>query len=427
MITSLDVMLWGRRAGTLVSGPKGHETRICFYFDADYAADGVDFAPLRAPLQGVVASRGLPVYPEEGKEFGGLPSFIADSMPDRWGNMVFTEWARAHHLKQRDLSPLDRLAYIGRRGMGALEFVPPSDINLESPFKVEIAELAKLADQALIEAGKLHVKLSPDFTIENLFKVGTSAGGRRPKAVINCNFNSGECYSGQVAAPLDGFTPMIIKFDEHDTFPATRIEYSYYKMVVEAGVSMMPCRLLETNGGVHFLTERFDRSDEEKIHVQTLAAMNPYASSYEDLFDVAAKLDVSPGEFRQLFMRMAMNVACGNVDDHNKNFSFMLREGGHWQLAPSYDFTFAIDPSAPRYVNRHILTVNGKNDSINGGDLLTVASRYGVKDATAMVTRAVEVAEGYRTHAIEAGVSAEWIGLIEEVIAARCSRLRERL
>lgn len=215
MIESLDVILWDKKVGTLVANREGHRSKACFYFDSDYVRDGYDIAPLRAPVKGVAAQRGLPVYPDEERLFGGLPSFIADSLPDHWGNTVFNEWAKVHHIRMRDLSALDRLAYIGRRGMGALEFVPPTAEELETPFKVKIADLYQLARQAFEEAGRFNVPVSGNLMVESLFKVGTSAGGRRPKAVVNVNFEEGQCYSGQVATPYPGYTPMIVKFDEH--------------------------------------------------------------------------------------------------------------------------------------------------------------------------------------------------------------------
>lgn len=228
MIDSLHVFLWGKKIGTLIASKKKYGQQVCFYFDPTYAKGGLDIAPLRASLSSVAVQRSLPIYPEESKEFGGLPSFIADSLPDYWGNVVFAEWAKAHHIRSKDLTPLDRLAYIGCRGMGALEFVPPATQDLDAPFKVEISELSRFAQSALREAHDFHAIIKPAFAIESLFKVGTSAGGRRPKAIINVNLATGECYSGQVPAPADGFTPMIIKLDAHGDMPTTRIEYSYY-------------------------------------------------------------------------------------------------------------------------------------------------------------------------------------------------------
>lgn len=423
MINSLDVMLWGRKAGTLVASRDGYKNRICFYFDPEFVRNGYDIAPLRAPIAGNVARGGLPVYPETDRMFGGLPSFIADSLPDRWGNIVFNEWAKSRKISSRNLTALDRLAYIGRRGMGALEFVPPTSAEMEQPFMVDIDDLYKLSRQALEDAKNIHSTWHHDFAIESLFKVGTSAGGRRPKAVINVDFNRGEFYSGQVPAPLPGFTPMIIKFDEHCDIPTTRIEYSYYMMALDAGLVMMPGRLLEVNGQVHFLTQRFDRDGDEKVHVQTLAAINPLADSYEDLFEVACRIGVPPGEIRQIFRSMVMNVIAGNVDDHNKNFSFTMGKDGAWHFAPTYDFTFAVDLSAPAYVNCHAMSICGKSESIEKSDLLELAGRYNIRGAESYISKAVTVVRNYSEYAKRAGVPEDWAQRIREEIELRLSML----
>lgn len=423
MIDSLDVMLWDKKVGTLVASQDRYRSKVCFYFDSDFVKDGYDIAPLQASISGVLAQRGLPIYPEEDKMFGGLPSFIADSLPDHWGNTVFNEWAKAHHIRIRDLSPLDRLAYIGKRGMGALEFVPPTAREMEMSFKVEITELYKLAQQALNEAKGFNSAIGTDFIIESLFKVGTSAGGRRPKAVININFDDGQCYSGQVPTPIPGYTPLIIKFDEHLDIPTTRIEYSYYLMAQDAGLQMMPCRLLEGEKEVHFLTERFDRNGNEKVHVQTLAALNPSANSYEELFDTACKIGIPLAELQLLFRSTVMNVIGGNVDDHNKNFSFLMGRDGKWHFAPTYDYTFAVDPDAPHYINRHSMAINGKTQEITREDLLGLAKRYNIKSAGSSIEKAIDIARNYSIYGEKAGVSGYWIHVIHEEIASRIENL----
>lgn len=416
MIQNLEVFLWNQKVGTLVAYKEKYTEKVCFYFDADFIKVGYDIAPLQAPLHGVSAQRGLPVYADENKIFGGLPSFIADSLPDHWGNRIFTDWAKIHHIKSRDLSSLDRLAYIGRRGMGALEFLPPAAEEMEKLFKVEIADLYKLARVALNEAKDFKTAMQPDLMIESLFKVGTSAGGRRAKAIILVNKETKECYSGQVSAPVPGFTPMIIKFDEHLEQPTTRIEYSYYLMARDAGLEMMPSMLIEGERATHFLTERFDRRGNEKIHVQTLAAMNPLANSYESLFDTACRIGIVPVEMQQLFLSMTMNVLGGNVDDHNKNFSFMMGKDGVWHIAPTYDFTFSVDSSAPGYVNRHCMSVNNKNFSIERGDLLDLAKKYNIKNTDSLIEKAISVISNYRQYGQIAGVDDYWIHQIEEEI-----------
>lgn len=425
MIQNLDVFLWNRKVGTLVAYREKYKEKVCFYFDNDFIKDGYDIAPLQAPIDSVTVQRGLPVYGEDDKIFGGLPSFIADSLPDHWGNRIFNEWAKAHHIKSRDLSSLDRLAYIGRRGMGALEFIPPAAEEMEKPFKVEIADLYKLARAALNEAKDFKVEMRPDLMIESLFKVGTSAGGRRAKAIIHVNTETNECYSGQVNAPASGFTPMIIKFDEHLDLPTTRIEYSYYLMAQEAGMKMMPSMLVEGEKEAHFLTERFDRKGNEKIHIQTLAAMNPAADSYESLFDTACRIGIVPMEMQQLFLSMTMNVLGGNVDDHNKNFSFMMGQDGVWHITPTYDFTFSVDPSAPGYVNRHCMTINNKNSAIERVDLLEVAKKYNIKGADSLIEKAIGVVSDYQRYAQIAGVDGYWSHQIQEEINERIEMLSE--
>ena len=229
--------------------------------------------------------------------------------------------------------------------------------------------------------------------------------------------------SGQVPTPIPGFTPMIIKFDEHSDIPTTRIEYSYWLMAKDAELGMMSSRLIEGQQQTHFLTERFDRDGNEKVHVQTLAAMNPVANSYVDMFEVAARLSVPPADLQRLFRLMVMNVIAGNVDDHSKNFSFTMSQDGKWKLAPTYDFTFTVDVSAPYYVNTHSLSINGKNDSITKSDILEIAKRFGIKSAESIIGKLVEVAKNYRKYGEEAVVPEFWINRIVEKISENIEQL----
>ncbi|MBR5001968.1 MAG: type II toxin-antitoxin system HipA family toxin [Bacteroidaceae bacterium] len=424
MIQTLDVFLWNQKVGSLVTYKEKYNEKVCFYYDVDFLKKGLDIAPLRASINSQSVKSGLPVYADNDKLFGGLPSFIADSLPDHWGNKVFNEWAKLHNISTRNLSALDRLAYIGRRGMGALEFLPPMAEDMERSFKIEIADLYRLAQATLDDARRFKTELQPDLMIESLFKVGTSAGGRRPKAIINLNPETNECYSGQVATPIEGFIPMIIKFDEHLDMPTTRIEYSYYLMAKDAGLKMMPSRLLEGETSTHFLTERFDRVGNTKVHTQTLAAMNPLASSYEDLFDVACRIGILPAELSQLFLLMTMNVLSGNIDDHHKNFSFMMASDGVWHITPAYDFTFSVDTSAPGYINRHWMTINNKNADIERADLLQIAKRYNIKGAETIINKAVDVVSNYAHYAQLAGISDEWTNKVLEETKYRINLLK---
>lgn len=420
MVKQLEVMLWGQRVGTLIS-PDDRRGRILFYFDKEFTRHGYDIAPLRASLASVAVQNGLPVYGEQERLYSGLPSFIADSLPDNWGDKVFGQWLKAKGIRSREVSALDRLAYIGRRGMGALEFRPPMAEDLEKPFSVEVSQLYDLAQSALRQAEAFHSAI--DLPINSLMSVGTSAGGRRPKAIINYNAATGECYSGQTAAPTAGFTPMIIKFDEQSNIPTTAIEYSFYLMAKDVQMRMQPSSLLHINGCAHFLTERFDRTPSGKVHVQTLAAMCPEATSYEDLLTAAERLNVDKVEMQQLFLQMVMNVACGNVDDHSKNFSFTMAQDSKWHVAPAYDFTFAVDVNAPHYINRHCLSVNGKVEEITANDLIEVARQHNLSHMDKVIERVLSVSSQYRHYGIAAGVSEKWIQTIEKELAARAAIL----
>lgn len=407
MIDKLNVTLWGKHVGVLTNY---NRALTCFYFDEDFIRNGWDLSPLRFALNSPRAQRGLPFIGEEGKIFSGLPSFIADSLPDHWGQKVFREWACRHSIRMKDVSALDFLAYIGRRSMGALEFEPCSSEDMSQPFKVEIEELSRFAHWAMSQAEALSTSL--DLVTESLFRVGTSAGGKRPKAVINVNLETEECYSGQVPTPFEGYTPMIIKFDEHSDVPTTRIEYSYYLMAKAAGMNMMRSLLLTKGGSSHFLTERFDRTGDEKIHVQTLAALNPLAECYEDLFLTANSLAVPIKEKQELYRQMCMNIICGNVDDHTKNFSFTMNKEGQWHAAPAYDFTFCIDPDALPVMNRHSISLNGKTEDIKREDLLSVAKKFDIKSAGTIIEQCLSTALDYERYGEEAQVSTKWIATI---------------
>lgn len=166
MIPSINVILWSKPVGTLVETGSGRNRQICFYFDPKFVNSGLDIAPLRASINGIVAQKGMPVYPERERLFGGLPSFIADSMPDNWGHLVFSQWAKAHNISMKNITALDRLAYIGRCGIGALEFVPPTSAEMETSFKVEIEQLSSLAQTMLKQVKDFKAQLSPDLIVE---------------------------------------------------------------------------------------------------------------------------------------------------------------------------------------------------------------------------------------------------------------------
>lgn len=424
MIEHLEVRLWGRVVGVLASYVERYRDKALFYFDSEFLDSGYDIFPLRAPLSMLSLRKGAPVFPDDGKLFCGLPSFIADSLPDSWGERVFNRWAQANGIKSRHVTVLDRLAYTGRRGMGALEYYPPTAEDLERSARVEIRQLYEHSARiySALETAEQPVTIK-DMLTDILYRVGMSAGGKHPKAVININADSDECYSGQVAPPDDSFVPCIIKFDEDDDVPFTRLEYSYCLMAQEMGLTMMPSRMICQDEACHFVTQRFDRSGRKKIHAQTLAAMYPAAESYEALFYVISKLRLTPAEREQAFLAMVANVVTGNVDDHSKNFSFIMTDDGKWHLAPAYDYTFTVNTKGKRWDNGHSMTINGKASTITADDLLQIGRENSIRNAQGIINTVVAVAEHYDTFAREAGIDGLWLETVTGEIASRIHTL----
>jgi serine/threonine-protein kinase HipA len=333
--------------------------------------------------------------------FHGLPGLLADTLPDAFGNALIDAWMARHGVAPAAITALDRLAYMGKRGMGALEFRPARGSHNESAEPLQMKSLVEAARSVI--QGDLSDDAHAQAALANIIRVGTSAGGARAKAVVAWNPETDELRSGQFDV-ASGFEHWLLKFDgvgkdmELGTgADYSRIEYAYHLMARAAGIAMEPCRLLEENGRAHFMTRRFDRDGNRKHHVQSLCAMQHLdynqrgTHAYEQLFLVATQLQLGDDALTEIFRRMAFNVMARNCDDHTKNHAFLLREGGHWELAPAYDVTHAYNPNG-EWTYQHLMSVNGKFDGITRDDLMTVAKRFGVvgaRDALAQVREAV--------------------------------------
>lgn len=413
------VVLWGEEVGKLYWDDKSQ--RAVFNYARSFVRKGLDIAPLTASVRGA-ASKGMPVLGDKGKLYQGLPPFLADSLPDRWGNLLFDRWAEQNGIPRRRLTSVDKLSFIGTRGMGALEFEPAvPDLAMDA--ELQIGSLYRLAQEILEDKERLSVRDDETFRLRHLYEVGTSAGGKHPKAVVAINEQTRDIRSGQVPLP-DGYTYYILKFAESDDFPFTQVEMAYYDMAREAGITIMPSRLIQVEGKSHFLTERFDRKNGEKLHVQTLAAMNPEATSYEELFEVCRELGIGADEQMELYGRMVFNVMGGNVDDHSKNFSFLMGRDGVWHIAPAYDLTFSIDLDGASYENVHSMSILGKVDHITEDDLLRFARLNGVKNGARVVERVEGAICHFYRHASRAGVDDYWKDRIEERLSCLVSPLK---
>lgn len=410
----IEVRMWGAKMGAVALDPTLGV--YAFAYDPKWKRKGVEAAPLTMPLSD---SRSVFVFPALPKDtYLGLPAMLADSLPDDFGNALIDAWMATQGVDKKSITVLDRLAYMGRRGMGALEFKPARGSHKESATPIAMKELVEEA-RRLVQ-GTFAVDHEAKAALANIIKVGTSAGGARAKAVIAWNPKTDEVRSGQFdAAP--GFEHWLLKFDGvgKDRELGTgegygRIEYAYSQMAKTAGIQMPPCRLLEENGRAHFMTKRFDRhvtpsGETHKYHLQTLCAMNHLdfrqrgTHAYAQLFLAINQLGLGDNALSEAFRRMAFNVMARNCDDHTKNFSFLLQEGRSWELAPAYDVTHAYNPRG-EWTYQHLMSVNGKFQEITRDDLLTDADRFSVRKPQEILGEVRAAIENWSAFALEAGM-----------------------
>ena len=381
---AISVMLWGSPVGVLYWDVK--ESLSYFEFAPIFLEKGLDISPITNGLSKLREQKGLPVKGIRGR-FKGLPPFVADSLPDRWGSKVFASWCQQQKINPNEITPLDFLLYLGKRGMGALEFEPAYDLDAKGPDIVNVVELYRYA-QAILQ-GRLDMRLTIDeaLSLQDIFKVGTSAGGQRPKAIIAIKKGVNEpdvICSGQGDVP-DGFRHAILKFQEHD-YPSAELEMTYYELAKSCGIRMMDSEMIRCEGVNHFLTYRFDRMGNSKLFSQTLMALYPSADSYESYLYAVKKLGLGYPDLLEAFKRMAFNVIACNVDDHAKNFSFLMDPKGRWSLAPAYDLTFSVDLEALPFENYHTFSVNSKVSDITDEDMLMVARQFDLKEKDARKT-----------------------------------------
>ena len=359
-----------------------------FEYEPGFVKKGVELSPIKMPL-----SNRIYRFPElDFNTFKGLPGLIADSLPDDFGDAVLNAWVAGQGRSTSDITPLQRLQYTGKRGMGALEYAPATKLrSLNASQQVEIQSLVSIAQQILDSRGNFEVELKQNGqddreAMMSLLSVGTSAGGARPKAVLAFNEDFTKVRSGQAKVP-SGFTHYLMKFDgvsEHNKNQETfgdplgygAMEFVYHLMAKKCGVDMMPCRLLHEGNRRHFITQRFDRIKNSKVHVQTLNGLahvdykKPWIFSYAELFGVARQLKLSAIEAEQLFKRMTFNLIARNHDDHSKNFAFILRKD-KWSLAPAYDLAYSYKPGS-KWVNSHWMSLNGKRDRFTRSDFYSL-------------------------------------------------------
>lgn len=394
MITTAFVKMWGKTVGAV--SYDAATGLAAFEYDNGFVRTGIQPAPLTMPTAAGIIYQ----FPNLANTatFKGLPGLLADVLPDKYGNALINSWLNKNGRPSYSLNPVEILCFIGKRGMGALEFEPANGGASTQANNIEIGALVEVAQKILSERTDMVADLGADEqkALTDILTIGTSAGGARAKAIIAYNPATGQVKSGQAAAPA-GFSHWLIKFDGvHDSqFGESsgygRVEMAYHLMAVACGIEMTECRLLEENGRAHFMTRRFDRPNEkDKLHVQTFCAMQHYdfndvgLYSYEQLFETMRLLALPYPQMEQLYRRMVFNVLAHNCDDHTKNFAFVMDKNGEWRLSPAYDVCFAYRAGSP-WVSSQSLTVNGKRTNISNADLLAVAKTVTIKKAAAII------------------------------------------
>jgi serine/threonine-protein kinase HipA len=417
MPTLAEVRLWGRTIGAASLEDGAHVA--AFQYDPAFAGSGIQIAPLMMPLSSRVYQ--FPALSE--KSFHGLPGLLADSLPDRFGNALIDAWLATQGRRPENFNAVERLCYTGVRGMGALEFAPAAP-PLRRSAPVNVDALVALASEVLTHRNSLTVSFAPGKRkdgLEEILRVGTSAGGARAKAIIAWNPNTNEVRSGQVKAP-DGFGYWLLKFDGvrankdkelEDPKGFTLVEYAYALMAQAAGINMSECRLLQEGGRHHFMTRRFDREDDgSKRHMQSLGALAHFdfniaaVYSYEQAFDVIKRLNLPMRDKEQQFRRMLFNVVARNQDDHVKNIAFLMDKSGTWSLSPAFDVTYSYNP-AGEWTWQHQMTINGKADHFALEDFHACAEVAGLKRGrdVEILTEVVGAVKKWPLYAEQAGVS----------------------
>lgn len=422
-----EVLLWGIRVGAVAWNEAVNHG--VFEFETDFLKQELDVAPLKMPLSEARNGKRIFQFPSLNPEtFQGLPGLLADSLPDKFGNRLIEEWLARQGRTVQSMNPIEKLCYIGSRGMGALEFKPAIASFEQESEPLHVDELVQLASDILHQRNSLKTNLDnpKNHGIEDIIRVGTSAGGARAKAIIAYNPQTGDVRSGQ-AEQSDGYEHWIIKFDGvsndllGDPQGYGRIEYAYHLMAKECGINMTECQLLEEGGRAHFMTKRFDRNGTEKLHMQTLCGIAhfdynmPNGYSYEQAFQVMRQLRLPYPDAEELFRRMVFNVTCFNCDDHTKNISFLMNKRGEWKLSPAYDVTYAYNPDN-RWLKQHQLSVNGKRENIYKADLLKVAREMNIKKPLEIITAVQEAASKWNEFASTAGIPEDQAAAIGRLI-----------
>ena len=425
MNTTAEVYLWGTRVGIIHQDLD--KPYASFEYDGDFLKSGIEISPIMMPLSNIVYE--FPLL--SGEPFFGMPGLVVDSLPDTFGNKVIEQWLASRGKSIKDFTAIDRLCYMGKRGMGALEYVPASSEISDINENINVSEMVKFASDVLNQRESVTLNAQGALTYSQLVQVGSSAGGARAKALIAWNEKTNEIKSGQLVLDKD-YDFWLMKFDNvskngdhglEDVPEYTLIEYAYYKMALDAGIRMNECRIYSNAGENHFMTKRFDRVNGKKIHMQSLGAMahisyqEPRLCSYEMAAGYMREMKLPMIDIEQFFSRMVFNCVAVNQDDHVKNISFLMDRSGKWRLSPAYDITYSYDLTN-KWLSAHQMTINGKKSDISLTDLLVVGEKMGLKRKKCMdiISKISLVVSNFESYAEEANIREKTYSEIKKIL-----------
>jgi serine/threonine-protein kinase HipA len=411
----VEVMLYGQLLGTVEWNEKTGSSTFQY---SSKIINTIEPSPIIMPTEG----RNFETNRDH-LNFHNLPYLLSDSMPDDFGNIMMKEWLKQRKLSIDKINPVYRLTYVGKRGMGALEYIPANHRENDNNI-VDISEIYEVAKSVLKSKKKTTYPDLDKDSLSEILRIGTSIGGARAKALIaiklDANNKIEEIRPGDVIQPI-GYSYWILKIDganeqslgEGEGFG--KIEFAYYKLAKQAGIDMSDCLLYEENNRFHFLTKRFDRKDNgEKIHMQTFGALTGIdykilkVTSYETLFNVMKRLQLPYKQIEQQYKRMLFNVIARNQDDHVKNFSFLMDKDGKWQISPAYDICFSYSPGG-KWTNEHQSSINGKYDNFTKVDLFDFAKKYGIKKSNIILEEVISAVNLWPKIAAEIDIPKEKI------------------
>lgn len=414
----LHVSLWGELVGDLFYD--ANQKLTFFKYFEGFKQSGFEIAPLLMPLDNKTEIYSFSNLSQ--KTFKGLPPVFSDSLPDKYGNTILNAWLQRSGKLIEDLNPLERLSYIGKRGMGALEYLPPHTLENSNGQTLDISDIVAIAKEVLSNKEQTHGNLH---SMESILHIGTSAGGARAKAIIAIDPKTNDVFSGDIIRKDSETTYHILKLDgvgdiENRTSEGYgKIEYAYSRMAKLCGIDMAKCQLIKEKERAHFMTERFDRVNGKKVHMTTLnsiAAMDynqPLTYSYEQCFTVMKKIGLYHEDFKKQFRRMVFNILAKNLDDHTKNVSFLMDSLGQWKLSPAYDVTYAYNPNN-RWLRQHQMSVNGKRNEINRSDLMGATDMLDPRSKRSIIDQVVEGVSQWKKIAEQINIPTDRVNEIEK-------------